>query len=121
MENDNYKSLHKNQSLNLFTDADGIINLLKYIGDCELKLMPVDNETAAILGRTISWSAIGAGITYLTTTSAPVPFEVRMGAVVAGALIGAGVGYFTATHKIRIVRINPGDSTPVFSVVIDPC
>ena len=121
MENNNFRSLQKGVGMTLISTAEGVTELLEKIGACEIKLLPVDAETSAILGRTISWAAVGAGLAYFSTTSAPIPVEARIGAVVAGALIGAGTGYFTATHKIRIARINPGDTTPVFSIVIDPC
>lgn len=101
--------------------AENVNRLLGEIGRSEFKFVPVDAETSAVLGRTISWGAIGAGLGFIATTKAPVPMEVRIGSAVAGALVGAGAGYFTATHRIQIRRINPGDSNPFFSVSIEPC
>jgi hypothetical protein len=117
---DSFDEFNNHSSVSTIVGAKGIERLLEIAGNCEFKFKPVDSETSAILGRTLAWAAIGAGASYLATCSAPLPLEVRAGCAVAGALMGGGLGYFTATHQIKIVHINPGHSSPMFNVVIDP-
>ena len=106
-------------SFSEFVSFEDLMRILNILRNTKIDIKPADTETAFIIGRTVSWAAMGAGLAMGATVVFAAPVSLPAAAII-GALVGGGAGYFTATHTIRITQINPGSSEPVFQVVISP-